>query len=136
MRALITAASLAMLALPGAAMASDQVYPKGEAKLAKMLEGRVAGKPVKCLSTTSMRDSTVIDKTAIVYRSGSTLYVNRPQAGASSLGGDDILLTKLTGSQLCSIDKIDLIDRGSKMWSGFVSLGEFVPYERVRTSAR
>lgn len=136
MRALLTAASLALLALPGAAIAGDEPYAKGEAKLAKMLEGRVAGEPVRCLPTFSMRESTVIDKTAIVYRAGSKLYVNRPRAGASSLNDDDILLTKLHGSQLCNIDKVDLIDRSSRMWSGFVSLGEFVPYERVRTSAR
>jgi hypothetical protein len=136
MRALLTAASLALLALPGAAMAGDTPYEKGEAKLTKMLEGRVAGKPVKCLPTYTMRDSTVIDKTAIVYRAGSKLYVNRPRSGADQLNDDDILVTKLYGSQLCNIDKIDLVDRGSQMWSGFVLLGDFVPYERVRTSAR
>lgn len=136
MRALLTAASLALLALPGAAMAGDKANLKGEAKLAKMLEGRVAGKPVKCLATYSMRDSTVINGTAIVYRSGSKLYVNRPTSGAEQLDDDDILVTKLHGSQLCNIDKVDLVDRGSRMWSGFVMLGDFVPYERVRTSAR
>ena len=136
MRALLTAASLALLALPGAAMADDKANPKGEAELAKMLEGRVAGKPVKCLSTHSMDNSTVIDKTAIVYRSGSKLYVNRPRSGAEQLDDDDILLTKLYGSQLCNVDKVDLIDRSSRMWSGFVLLGDFVPYQRVKTSSR
>lgn len=136
MRALLTAASLALLALPGAAMAEGKVNPKGEAQLAKMLEGRVAGKPVKCLTNHLLRDSTVIDRTAIVYRSGSKLYVNRPRGGADQLDDDDILVTQLYGSQLCNVDKIDLIDRGSRMWSGFVLLGDFVPYERVRTSAR
>ena len=136
MRALLTAASLALLALPGAAMANDEANPKGEAELAKMLEGRVAGKPVKCLPTHSMDNSTVIDKTAIVYRSGSKLYVNRPRSGADQLDDDDILLTKLYGSQLCNVDKVDLIDRSSRMWSGFVMLGDFVPYQRVKTSSR
>ena len=136
MRALLTAASLALLALPGAAMANDKANPKGEADLAKMLEGRVAGKPVKCLPTHSMDNSTVIDKTAIVYRSGSKLYVNRPRSGAEQLDDDDSLLTKPFGSQLCNVDKGDLIDRSSRMWSGFVLLGDFVPYQRVKTSSR
>lgn len=136
MRALLTAASLALLALPGAAMAQEKPDPKGEAELAKMLEGRVAGSAVKCLPTHAMDNSTVIDKTAIVYRSGSKLYVNRPRSGADQLDDDDILLTKLYGSQLCSVDKVDLIDRSSRMWSGFVMLGEFVPYTRVKTGAR
>ncbi|HEY0621528.1 hypothetical protein [Sphingomonas sp.] len=136
MRKLFAAAALALIALPGAAMADEKVNAKGEAELSKMLEGRVAGKPVKCLPTHAMDNSTIIDKTAIVYRSGSKLYVNRPRSGADQLDDDDILLTKVFGSQLCNVDKVDLIDRGSRMWSGFVLLGDFVPYEKVKTSAR
>ncbi|HSX57382.1 MAG TPA: hypothetical protein VLG14_18925 [Sphingomonas sp.] len=136
MRKLFAAAVLALVALPGAAMADEKVNAKGEAELAKMLEGRVAGKPVKCLPTHAMDNSTVINGTAIVYRSGSRLYVNRPRSGADRLDDDDILLTKLYGSQLCNVDKVDLIDRSSRMWSGFVLLGDFVPYQKVKTSAR
>lgn len=136
MRKLFAAAALALIALPGAAMADEQVNAKGEAELARMLEGRVAGKPVRCLPTHAMDNSTIIDRTAIVYRSGSKLYVNRPRSGAEQLNDDDILLTKLYGSQLCNVDKVDLIDRSSRMWSGFVLLGDFVPYERVKTGAR
>lgn len=136
MRALLTAASLALLALPGAAMADEKPNPKGEAELAKMLEGRVAGAPVKCLPTHAMDNSTIIDGTAIVYRSGSKLYVNRPRSGAEQLDDDDILLTKLYGSQLCNVDKVDLIDRSSRMWSGFVMLGDFVPYQKVKSAGR
>lgn len=136
MRALLTAASLALLALPGAAMAGEKVELKGEAKLEKMLEGRVAGKPVRCLSTPFLQNSTVIDKTAIVYRNGSTLYVNRPTSGLETLDDDDILVTKMFGTQLCNIDKVDLVDRSSQTWRGFVLLGDFVPYEKVRSSAR
>ncbi|MBX3593193.1 hypothetical protein [Sphingomonas sp.] len=134
MRRLLTAAaSLSLLTLAGAASADESGYAKGEAELAKMLEGRVAGEPVNCLSLSSLDNTTIIDKTALVYRRGSTLYVNRPRAGADQLDDDDILLTKIYGSQLCSVDKVDLIDRGSRMWSGFVSLGQFVPYKRVAT---
>lgn len=135
MRFAIAAAALAALALPGAAMADEQPDAKGEAELAKMIEGRVAGKPVRCLPTTAMSQTTVIDKTAIVYRAGSNLYVNRPRSGADQLDDDDILVTKIYGSQLCNIDKVDLVDRTSRMWSGFVVLGDFVPYTKV-TAAR
>ncbi|MDR6852981.1 hypothetical protein J2Y54_002501 [Sphingomonas sp. BE123] len=135
MRFAIAAAALAALALPGAAMADEQPDAKGEAELAKMIEGRVAGKPVRCLPTTAMSQTTVIDKTAIVYRAGSKLYVNRPRSGADQLDDDDILVTKIYGSQLCNIDKVDLVDRTSRMWSGFVVLGDFVPYTKV-TAAR
>ncbi|WP_226018235.1 hypothetical protein [Novosphingobium sp. FKTRR1] len=109
-----------------------QAKPKltGEQELAKLLDGRVAGKPVDCIYTPMMSSSRVIDKTAIVYDSGRTLYVQRPKVGAESLDDDDILVTKLTGSQLCSIDTIQLVERNGGFWRGFVGLDKFVPYTK------
>lgn len=129
MRHLIPAllAAAAIAAAP-AANAREKLEP--EAKLAKLLEGRVAGKPQDCIPLSTTRSSQIIDKTAIVYRIGSTLWVNRPKGGAESLDDDDILVTKTIGSQLCSIDVVELHDRSSHFYSGFVSLGEFVPYRR------
>src|SRR3546814_992020 len=83
MRPLIaTILSAAMLAAAPAAVASDK--PTGEEKLAKMLDGRVAGEPRDCITLSSVTSSQVVDKTAIVYRIGSTLWVNRPENGARS----------------------------------------------------
>ena len=131
MRHLIPAlfAAAAIAAAP-AATAREKLAP--EDQLAKLLEGRVAGEPQDCISLSSARSSQIIDKTAIVYRSGSTLWVNRPRSGAESLDDDDVLVTKLTGNQLCNIDTVELHDRMSHMYSGFVSLGDFVPYRRVK----
>jgi len=120
----------ALAAIPATASAREKLAP--EEQLAKLLEGRVAGEPQNCIPLSMARSSQVIDKTAIVYRVGSTLWVNRPEGGASSLDDDDILVTKLSGSQLCSIDAVQLHDRSSNMYSGFVSLGKFVPYRRVK----
>lgn len=120
----------ALAAIPATAIAREKLAP--EDQLAKLLEGRVAGEPQNCIPLSMARSSQVIDKTAIVYRVGSTLWVNRPEGGASSLDDDDILVTKLSGSQLCSIDAVQLHDRSSHMYSGFVSLGKFVPYRRVK----
>lgn len=129
MRHLIPAllAAAAIAASP-AATAREKLAP--EDQLAKLLEGRVAGKPQSCIPLSTTRSSQIIDKTAIVYRIGSTLWVNRPKGGAESLDDDDILVLKTSGSQLCSIDTLELHDRSSHMYSGFVSLGEFVPYRR------
>lgn len=127
----LTAAALAVLASPAFA-APAAPDPVGEQKLAKMLEGREAGEPVDCIPASQASDTTVIDKTAIVYRIGSTLYVNRP-TNAESLDRDDILVTRLWGSQLCSVDTVQLHDRGTpSMWSGFVGLNKFVPYKLVK----
>ncbi|MET0180831.1 MAG: hypothetical protein ABW194_10180 [Novosphingobium sp.] len=131
MRTLIGSAlaAAAVLTLPAIADARQRLQP--EAKLQKLLEGRVAGEPVDCIYTPAIRDTRIIDKTAIVYEAGSVLYVNRPESGASSLDDDDILVTKLHSSQLCSIDVVQLRDRSSHFYRGFVGLGEFVPYRKV-----
>jgi len=104
---------------------------RGETKLSKALEGRVAGKPVRCLNLRDIRSSEIIDGTAIVYRVGANrLYVNRP-SGHESLDSDDILVTRTFGSQLCSIDTVRLLDRTSRFYRGFVGLGDFVPYTKA-----
>ncbi|MCW0199518.1 hypothetical protein [Sphingopyxis sp.] len=135
MRTLIPAilAAAATLAAP-AAFAKDTRTP--EQQLEKLLEGRVAGTPQDCINLAATNSSQVIDKTAIVYRVGNTLWVNRPRGGADQLGDDDILVTKTTSSRLCSIDTVELRDRTSHMYSGFVSLGEFVPYRKVKAAAQ
>lgn len=99
-------------------------------QLDKRLAGRVPGKPVDCITLPTISSSQVYDKTAIVYDAGSTLYVQRPKVGAESLRDDDILVTRLTGSQLCSIDTVQLRDRTSGFYRGFVGLDKFVPYTR------
>ena len=127
-------AAVAVAAAPGVAAAKDKLAP--EAKLEKLLDGRVAGAPQDCIPLSSVSSSQIIDKTAIVYRVGSTLWVNRPKGGAQTLNDDDILVTKLTGSQLCSIDTVELRNRTSHMYSGFVSLGEFVPYRKAEPASK
>jgi hypothetical protein len=124
--ALFTAAAL--LAVPAAVSAKPKL--SGEERLAKIIGDRVPGEPVSCISQFQTRDLEVIDKTALVYRNGSTLYVNRPR-NAESLDDDDVLVTRLHGSQFCSLDIVQTYDRSGHFWNGFVSLGEFVPYRRV-----
>lgn len=121
----------ALLGTGAAAIAAKQDNSKNEAKLATAIGNRIAGTPVDCIYLRDIRSTQIIDRTAIVYDvGGGKLYVNRPSIGAESLDDDDILVSKTHSSQLCSIDTIDLIDRGSHIRSGFVGLDKFVPYSR------
>lgn len=122
----------ALLAAPVASAQRHRTTP--EEKLAKLLDGRVAGKPVDCISLVRTGSSQIIDGKAIVYTVGSTLYVNEPRGSADQLDDNSILVTNTFGSQLCSIDPVRLIDRTSYFPRGFVSLGQFVPYTRVKKS--
>jgi hypothetical protein len=123
--ALLTATAL----LGGPAL---QAKPKmsGEEKLAKLLEGREAGEPVDCISFSQSRDSRVIDKTAIVYGSGRTIWVNRP-TNADDLDDDDVMVTKTSLSRLCRLETVRMHDRSHFFFTGFVGLNEFVPYRKV-----
>lgn len=135
MQLLKSALLVALLASGTAAVAgSPRVDARGEARLAKIVEGRVAGQPVDCIDLHRIDSTEVVDGTAIVYRDGSRLYVNRPQVGRESLNDDDVLLTKTYSPELCSIDTVRLLDRTSHFVRGFVGLGQFVPYTKPKQS--
>lgn len=103
-----------------------------EQRLARELEGRVAGAPVDCINLRQVRSSRIIDRTAIIYDAGGTLYVNRPRSGAEQLDRSDALVTRLHDNRLCSIDTVRLYDTASRFETGFVFLSEFVPYRRPK----
>lgn len=123
----VAAAFVAIAAVPAQA---DKRAERGEARLAKLLDGREAGKPVDCIQLGSVTSTEIVDGTAIIYKVGSKLYVNRPETGASSLRRDDVLLFVNHDSRLCSVDSVKLLDSGSHFQKGFVGLSKFVPYSK------
>lgn len=134
MRALAIALAASVLVTGGAAV---QAKPKltPEQRLEKLLEGREAGKPVSCISQADTRDLEILDGVALVYRSGSTLYVNKPK-NAEDLDSDDVLVIRPSGSQLCRLDMVHTVDRTSHFTTGFINLSDFVPYRRTQQAAK
>jgi hypothetical protein len=134
MRALAIALAATALVAGGAVV---QAKPKltPEQRLEKLLDGRIAGKPTTCISQSDTRDMEIIDGIALVYKSGGTLYVNRPR-NAEDLDSDDILVTRTSGNQLCRLDMVHTVDRTAYFTTGFVNLSDFVPYRRVAQAAR
>ena len=128
MRRLLPLIAGSLLLAGAAADAAPRKAP--EERLAQALEGRTAGEPVDCIQLRTVRSSRIIDRTAILYDAGGTIYVNRPRNGAESLDSDDIMVTKTHSSQLCSIDVVTLQDTASRMQRGVVFLGAFVPYRK------
>ncbi len=128
----LTAAALAALTLSLSTAAPARERLRGEALVDKLVAGRVAGPPVDCIQLYNVRSTTIVDKTAILYDTGSVIYVNRPRGGADSLDDDDIMVTNLHSSSLCRIDIVNMQERTSFMYSGFVALGDFIPYRKVR----
>jgi len=113
--------------LPAAAAADE----KGEAKLAKLLDGRVPGEPVRCLDRTRRDNLEVIDRTAMVFKDGDTYYVNRP-SGVNFLSWSDIPVFKIWGNELCKMDIVHLRDRSTGMGGASMTMNEFIPYRHAR----
>ena len=125
---LLALAAISSLALPAAA--AERRTP--EAELARVIDGRVAGDPTDCINNLRFTSSRIIDGTAIVYESGDTVWVNRPRGGARGLDKWDVLVTRQFSSQLCRGEIVRLYDTASRMQTGAIVLGEFVPYRRAR----
>lgn len=103
----------------------------GEERLAKLIEGRTAGAPQDCIFTPGNANLTVIDKTALVYKAGGKVWVNRT-ANPEQIDDNDILvIRRFSGSSLCRQDTITLTDRSTGMFTGVLFLKDFVPYEKA-----
>lgn len=124
----LAATAFALTAMPAAHAGTKE---EGEEKLAKMLEGREAGEPQRCIPQRGSDRMRVIDKTAIVYGSGNTIYVQRTSDPDRIDDGDVLVVRRFGSSQLCRLDNVTTVDRYNGFFSGFHIFEEFVPYTRV-----
>ncbi|MFN3620779.1 hypothetical protein [Sphingorhabdus sp.] len=103
---------------------------KQSAMLMKELDGKVAGKPVNCISDFSANNTIRVSDDILLYRVSSRLvYKNNLRSSCRGLASDnDIMVSEQFGGQKCRGDIIRLVDRNSGIPGGFCSLGDFVPY--------
>ena len=126
---LAATACLGLLAAPAVADDhTDAAMTKGEAKLAKILEGRVAGEPERCIRTYGSRNLQQIDDTALVYRQGRTIWVNYTRSPESIDSDDIMVIRRFDGTNLCRTDQITTVERFGGFFSGVIFLDDFVPY--------
>lgn len=139
--ALAAAAGLATAFAPPT-LAQDEGAPaaeeltEGEQRLAKLLEGRVAGEPVRCIRAFPSQRMQTIDGTAYVYGSGNTIYVQRTQHPERIDDNDTLVTTRFGSSQLCRLDQVTTIDPVLGFFTGAVFFEDFVPYTRVKAEAQ
>lgn len=124
-------AAVALVATGATAVAADKPTraEKNEARLAKLLEGRVAGEPVSCLPAFQTDKLEIIEGVAMVYGWGDTIYVARP-TDPKALRWDDVVVINRTGSQLCNTDIVRTVDRMSGFTTGVLFMDKFVPYKK------
>lgn len=127
-RLALATAAITMLAAP-AAQAEDHVeLTKGEMKLAKMLDGRVAGEPERCIRTIGSRSIQKIDDTALVYRDGDTIWVNYTRSPGAIDDGDYLVIDRFSTTSLCRTDRVTAFSRTGNFMSGVIFLDDFIPY--------
>jgi len=133
MQALATILSGAALALAAsaAAAAGSGHNETGEARLARMLEGRTAGAPVSCINTVRSNKMEVIDGVAVVYDAGRTIYVARPTDPRMLGRNDALVLSRFSPSRLCVQESMKTVDRYDRFHTGVVFLKDFVPYTKA-----
>lgn len=118
-----------LLALSGCAATASQ-NTEGETKLASLIEGRIAGEPVRCISGVRSNQVRVIDGVGIVYDAGETIYVARATNPRELGRTDALVLDRLSTGRLCTDDVRFTIDRNQGNVTGPVFLSDFVPYHR------
>lgn len=113
---------------PQAALAD----PRAQARLAQMLDGKVAGQPQSCLPSYRADNMTVIDDRTIVFRdSPSRVWVMHPQNECNLLSaGPYALVTRTSTAQLCRGEIGQVVDTMSGTTVGSCVMGDFVPYAR------
>ena len=128
----LATAAFGMLSSPVLADENAQMT-RGEEKLAKLLDGRVAGEPQSCIRTLGSRNLSQIDGTALTYRDGDTVWVNYTRNPESIDDRDIMVIDRFSGSSLCRTDQVKLVDRVNGFLSGILLLDEFVPYKKIDT---
>lgn len=104
---------------------------KGEVRLAKLLDGRVAGEPVRCIRSLPTQRMQTIEGTAYVYGQGDTIYVQRTREPDRIDDTDALVTRRFSATELCRLDVMTTVDRFNGFFTGAVFFEDFVPYTRV-----
>ena len=129
---ILAAGAASLLAACSTAPAEQARSPRAANELADALAGRVAGPPQRCISNFPQVEVQVIDDWTILYREGSTVYVQNPQGGCPGIGiGSRTLVTRQVGtSQMCQGDINQAVDLHTGIGGAPCVFGSFVPYTK------
>lgn len=133
--ALSAGCALALTAAPALAdePSEQEKMTKGEKELAKLLEGRVAGEPTRCINMFALRNVRLIDETAIIYEQGDTIWVNYTYKPEKLFGNRTALVSPRFGriGRLCRRDNVTTRDRFDNYYGGEIQLSEFIPFQKA-----
>ncbi|WP_380878378.1 hypothetical protein ACFB49_16730 [Sphingomonas sp. DBB INV C78] len=122
-KAMLTAALIAAVALPGAAIARQK---------ADNLAAKADAKPESCVQIIQIRETRVRDDSTIdFYMRGGKIYRNTLPHSCPSLGFEERFAYKTSLSELCSTDIITVLqDAGGLSRGASCGLGQFQEMEK------
>lgn len=122
----------AMLFLAGAGVAGTAVAARDsdEAAYAKLLAGKVAGRPQACLDTDRPQAQLSAFGDKLIYKvSRSLVYVNQTTGGCENVSHGDALVTQRVLSRACRGDIARTVNLpAGGFQTGSCALGDFTPY--------
>lgn len=121
---------VALAAMTTTALAA-QGPAEGEAQLARLTAGRVAGSPVPCARIKPMSDQRIADGTAVVYRAGPLLYVNRFGGACPQLRSQLVVARRIGQVRLCRGKTMRILEPVSGKQIATCTFGDFTPFARV-----
>ncbi len=123
-----------IVAVPVHAADESQPEPaltKGEKELAKLLEGRVAGQPLRCVRTVPSQPVRTINGAAYVFGRGPTIYIQRttrPQDIHDRYALQLLRQNTTSSIEVCRSDIVTTRDRALGITIGSVIFEDFIPY--------
>lgn len=103
--------------------------PEGEAKLAGLLRGRIAGAPVSCIPQRRDNRGRTIEGIGVVYDVGATRYLTRFDGGCQQLTAFTAFATRTPTTQLCAGDIAEIFTTTTPTINvGSCTFGRFTPY--------
>jgi hypothetical protein len=135
MRKIVAACGVALTLAAASTPAGPPHSPEAQAKLDKLLNGRVAGEQRACIPVDSTKSAIAIDESTIVFRDGPRIWLNNLRAGngCSMIGHPYAMETESHVRQVCSgttINVLDLSEAGGGAAVGACVLGDFVLYSK------
>lgn len=119
-------------ALAAAAVASGPLSAATpQEKLERALTDRVPGVPVRCINPRSHSETRIFDKTAVLFGSGETIFLQKTLQPAL-LHADNIMVLDLRATAtICAGEGVRMQDRSEGWERGSITLTEFIPYRRA-----
>lgn len=121
--------SAVLLVAPAIMNCSAPMLPT-EAPLGRELAGRTASAPQTCVPTVSNSNLIASDASTLVYRSGSTIYVNHPSEPCSAIAPFNTLIADGQAGHYCRGDRIRGIEPAAGIPGPVCILGDWIAYRK------